>query len=181
MAAVAIATVAKLMPLGDPTPVEKGEKPTEAQRQHARRYRFMTSKSGGAIATKLKALMAAPDSPGRLDLADLDTDPDVLWAGGWPYDLRNSGQQPTGPVLRGARPGTHLIDAKSRRCGHKADTIPADLKAEMSAIRGELIRQEWEQREALKAIGIRLIRDRIRAEQCDEARELLRQFGRTWL
>jgi hypothetical protein len=83
------------------------------------------------------------------------------------------------PVLRGAQPGTHLIDAKSHcQCGCHTSALPPDLAHEMRMIHGELIRREWVEREKLKALRVRMIAEDFQVEQ---ARRSLVEFGERWL
>jgi P4 family phage/plasmid primase-like protien len=89
-----VSQMAKLMPLGQtPVPKEVTER-TEAHWQAVRRAQFMSSGGTGKISRKLRALVHS-DHPAALRVADLDTNPEVLWAGGVPWDLRTSGDAPT--------------------------------------------------------------------------------------
>jgi hypothetical protein len=89
-----ISTLAELMPPGaTPVPKEVSER-TEAHWQAVRRAQFMSSAGAGKIARKLRSLVRS-DHPASLRTADLDTNPEVLWAGGVPWDLRASGDLPT--------------------------------------------------------------------------------------
>lgn len=108
MAAWAVSTVARLMPLGStPVPKELTDR-TEQHWQAVRRARFMDSGGAGKVERKLKAIVRNPDHLG-LEVAHLDADPEVLWAGGMPYDLRASGDE---PVLAPIDPSTpHLHTA----------------------------------------------------------------------
>jgi hypothetical protein len=89
-----VSLLAELMPLGE-TPVPKDvAMRTEAHWQAVRRAMFMSSAGPGRIARKLRAIVRS-DHPAALRIADLDTNPEVLWAGGVPWDLRASGDVPT--------------------------------------------------------------------------------------
>jgi P4 family phage/plasmid primase-like protien len=89
-----ISLLAELMPLGE-TPVPKDTTlRTEAHWQAARRALFMSSQGTGKIGRKLRAIVRS-DHPASLRVADLDSNPEVLWAGGVPWDLRASGDIPT--------------------------------------------------------------------------------------
>jgi hypothetical protein len=89
-----ISTLAELMPPGaTPVPKEISER-TEAHWQAVRRAQFMSSAGAGKIARKLRSLVRS-DHPASLRTAGLDTNPEVLWAGGVPWDLRASGDLPT--------------------------------------------------------------------------------------
>jgi P4 family phage/plasmid primase-like protien len=89
-----VAQMAKLMPIGQtPVPKEVTER-TEGHWQAVRRAMFMSSAGTGKVARKLRALVHS-DHPATLRVAELDTNPEVLWAGGVPWDLRASGDRPT--------------------------------------------------------------------------------------
>jgi len=80
----AIAELAWLMPLGD----SSKEAADENKLRASRRARLMSSKGAGAVATEMKALVTGGAHPAAVSMAELDSEPDVLWAGGLPYDLR---------------------------------------------------------------------------------------------
>jgi P4 family phage/plasmid primase-like protien len=88
----AVAQLGPLMPVGDPT-AEKGSEPYERAK---RRARFMTAGGAGGIAKMVDSLVAGGMHPASIALADLDADPEILWAGGMPYSLRHS---LTGPAF----------------------------------------------------------------------------------
>ena len=89
-----ISLLAELMPLGE-TPVPKDASlRTELHWQAARRAVFMSSQGTGKVGRKLRAIIRS-DHPASLRITDLDTNPEVLWAGGVPWDLRASGEIPT--------------------------------------------------------------------------------------
>lgn len=102
--------VSWLMLPGDPGAPEGSDDWTRARK----RARFTTSASSNAIAQKMSAQVAAGHHPATVELAELDGEREILWAGGWPYDLRQSAEYPR---LAGAYdPGTpHL---------HSAGVIP---------------------------------------------------------
>lgn len=83
-----------LMPEGDPTPVIKGEDPTPAQRAHKRRVRLMGNGPATAVASTIKRHTDGGRHPATARIADLDRDPEILWAGAWPWDLRASREAP---------------------------------------------------------------------------------------
>jgi P4 family phage/plasmid primase-like protien len=101
----AVATVASLMPVGDPT----AEKGTEPHERHTRRMRFMSNAPARAIAGKMSALVTGGVHPAAVALADLDGDPEVLWAGGTPWSLRASVDGPVPAAIDPATP--HLRTA----------------------------------------------------------------------
>jgi len=86
----AVAQVAGLMPLGDPT----ADKASEAFARSQRRGRLMSTAGARAIAGKMDDLVAGGMHPAAIALADLDADPELLWAGGMPYSLRASADRP---------------------------------------------------------------------------------------
>jgi P4 family phage/plasmid primase-like protien len=105
----AVALLAELMPPGEPAPsgVKKDEY-TEANWTAARRTLLMSSAGAGRVARKLRSILTG-DHPSCLEAADLDANPEVLWAGGVPWDLRASGDL---PVPARVDPGTpHLRTA----------------------------------------------------------------------
>ncbi|MET0423637.1 MAG: phage/plasmid primase, P4 family, partial [Actinoplanes sp.] len=89
-----VSLLAELMPLGE-TPVPKDTSlRTEPHWQAVRRATFMSSGGTGKIGRKLRAIIRS-DHPAALKVAELDTNPEVLWAGGVPWNLRASGDVPT--------------------------------------------------------------------------------------
>jgi P4 family phage/plasmid primase-like protien len=89
-----VTKLAKLMPLGQtPVPKELAER-TEGHWQAVRRAQFMSAARSAGVVRKLRALVRA-DHPVCLSAADLDNNPEVLWAGGVPWDLRASEEVPT--------------------------------------------------------------------------------------
>lgn len=99
----AVAQVAKLMPVGDPT----AEKGSEQHARSARRARLMSTAGARAIAGKMDDLVGGGMHPATVALAQLDADPDVLWAGGMPYSLRTSAEGPTLALVDPATPHLH--------------------------------------------------------------------------
>lgn len=90
----AVTVLAEAMPLGaTPVPKDPSER-TEMHWQAVRRNMFMSSAGAGKIARKLRAIVRS-DHPATLRTADLDLNPEVLWAGAVPWDLRRSGDVPT--------------------------------------------------------------------------------------
>ncbi len=90
-----VSECAALMPDGDASPVLKGEPPTPAQRAYKRRLRMMTNGPAAAVAATIRRQTDGGRHPATVAVADLDREPDVLWAGGWPWDLHASGETPT--------------------------------------------------------------------------------------
>lgn len=90
-----VSECAALMPVGDASPVIKGEPPTPEQRAYKRRTRMLTNGPAVAVAATIKRLTAGGRHPATVRVAELDRDPEVLWAGGWPWDLRASIETPT--------------------------------------------------------------------------------------
>lgn len=105
-----VSECAALMPDGDPTPVAKGEPASPAQRAYKRRLRMMTSGPAAAVAATMRRHTDGGRHPATVRIADLDREPDVLWAGGWPWDLRASAEVPT--IATHLDPhGPHLVAA----------------------------------------------------------------------
>lgn len=95
MSSWAVSTVARLMPMGStPVPKEIDDR-TEMHWQAVRRAKFMDSGGAGKVERKLRAIVRNTDHPSGVELAELDVDPEVLWAGGMPWNLRASGEEPT--------------------------------------------------------------------------------------
>lgn len=82
----AVATVATLMPLGDIT----ADKDSEAYSRAQRRARLLSTAGARAVAGKMDDLVAGGMHPASIALADLDSEPEVLWSGGVPWSLRAS-------------------------------------------------------------------------------------------
>lgn len=99
----AVALLADRMPLGDPD----AEKGSDLFEQAARRKRFMTAAPSGGISKKMRALVSGGAHPSALRLADMDREPWILWAGGLPWDLYRSGEQPTLAPRDPATPHRH--------------------------------------------------------------------------
>lgn len=91
----AVAEVAGLMPRGDPDLPEKKAHYTPENRQHVRRMRMHTNAAAGAVAAAMRAIVGGGWHPAAVKVAELDNEPEVLWAGGMPYDLRASRNGPT--------------------------------------------------------------------------------------
>lgn len=106
LAGWAVALVGRLMPLGE-TPIPKDVTDrTEGHWQAHRRAVFLNSGTASRVERKLKAIVRA-DHPAAVELADLDGDPEVLWAGGYPFDLRASGDEPTLAPVDPSTPHMH--------------------------------------------------------------------------
>lgn len=90
----AVATVARMMPMGQtPVPKELSER-TEMHWQAVRRAKFLDSAGASKIERKLKAVVQNRHL-GGVEVGRLDTNPEVLWAGGAAWDLRASLEVPT--------------------------------------------------------------------------------------
>jgi P4 family phage/plasmid primase-like protien len=108
----AVHELAELMPRGNPD----AEKGSEDRRLAERRRRLMMTAGRNGVAASMTAAVSAGTHPCSLKLADLDTDPGVLWAGGVPWDLRASADRPVPAPLDPGVP--HL---------HSAAVGPADV------------------------------------------------------
>lgn len=99
----AVAQVASLMPVGNP----EAEKGSDEHARSSRRARLMSTAGARAIAGKMDDLVSGGMHPAALRLADLDSDPEILWAGGLPWSLRASFKRPTPAELDPATPHLH--------------------------------------------------------------------------
>lgn len=99
----AVATVASLMPTGDP----EAEKGSDLLEQAKRRARFNTAAGSKAIASKMTALVTGGMHPAAIKLSALDAEPDVLWAGGMPWSLSHSIGGPTLATIDPSTPHLH--------------------------------------------------------------------------
>ena len=105
----AVSLLHPLMQRGD-AEAEKGS----PEYEQAKRYgRFVTDASAGAIARQAAAQVLAGYHPCACELADLDQDHEILWAGGMAYDLRRSAD---GPAFAPVEPGIPHI--------HSAGVVP---------------------------------------------------------
>jgi P4 family phage/plasmid primase-like protien len=103
----AISVLARLMPAGRKAPA--GDEKDEEHWRYERRKKFVATAGSGSVAAKMRAITSGMDHPAVVRVADLDADPEVLWAGGLPWDLRASAEQ---PVLAEIDPGAvHLHTA----------------------------------------------------------------------
>ncbi|MCO7195042.1 DNA polymerase [Pseudonocardia sp. McavD-2-B] len=106
----AVSIVARLMPLGE-TPIDKDpSQRTDGQWQAVRRASFMNSGTSSRVERKLRTIVKGGDHPAAVELAGLDADPEVLWAGGVPWDLRASLDEPIPAAVDPSTP--HLHTAK---------------------------------------------------------------------
>lgn len=86
----AVAQVGPLMPVGDST----AEKDSEQYARHQRRSRLLGNAGARAVAKKVDDLVSGGMHPSSVRLGDLDSDPEILWAGGFPWSLRASTERP---------------------------------------------------------------------------------------
>jgi P4 family phage/plasmid primase-like protien len=86
-----VAEAANLAPYGDPD----APKDTEAYRIAQTRKRLNANSTANAVAGKMKALVSGGLHPVNINLTGVDGDPEILWAGGLPWDLRASLERPT--------------------------------------------------------------------------------------
>lgn len=98
----AVTQVAPLLPKGDAT----AEKGTPEQRAAALRARLLSSAGNSAVSRQIRNVVRT-DHPATLELAELDADPELLWAGGRAWSLRDSGTQPVAFDLDPGTPHTH--------------------------------------------------------------------------
>lgn len=101
-----IDTVSWLMPDGD----SEAEAGSPEKLLAEKRKRFTMNSSANGIAGKMHAQVMAGHHPSTVNLASLDGEREILWAGGMPYDLRDSADGPA--VAQWTDPGTpHLHSA----------------------------------------------------------------------
>jgi hypothetical protein len=105
MAEWAVSELMYLMPKGDPD----ADKKTPERNRAERRKRFGSTGTGNAIAGKMRAGVRAIGHPCTVRLSELDSDPGVLWAGGFPWSLRRSLESPMLAAVDHAAP--HLESA----------------------------------------------------------------------
>jgi P4 family phage/plasmid primase-like protien len=105
LAPSAVAIVAELMPPGNP----QAERGSQDRRRADRRKRLMSAAGAALVAAKVRALATAGNHPCAIRLGDLDTDPDVLWAGGTAWDLRASADRPVPAGVDAATPHLHAV------------------------------------------------------------------------
>jgi hypothetical protein len=79
-----------LMPRGDPGAPEGSDDKLQA----TRRARFGTTAGANAVAGKMTAQVSSGHHPCALEMADLDQDAEIMWAGGVAWDLRASADYP---------------------------------------------------------------------------------------
>jgi hypothetical protein len=84
------------------------------------------------------------------------------------------------PVTRAASIGTATLSAKGHCTCGGGNALPPQLAEEMKAIRGELLRRDWLEREKLKGIHLRLIRDQVRAAQYEAIRDEMAAAKYLW-
>lgn len=113
----AVAMVSWLMPLGDgDRPKDKSDWTREHWRSYAREQ-YQSSAGSAKIVKKVKDLCRDDQAPWTANITELDADPEVLWAGGWPFSLRRSVESPV--VADWIDPNTPHI--------HTASVVPAPV------------------------------------------------------
>jgi hypothetical protein len=116
---------------------------SDEHRRAKKRARFATNASSAGIAGKMAAQVAAGHHPSAVELASLDGEREILWAGGTAYDLRLSEGHPE--PSRVTDPGTpHL---------HSAGVVPA---AGPTPLWDEFTAAVWPD-ETLRAWAIRVL------------------------
>lgn len=95
--------LARFLPAGDPG----ADKGSLEQRQAARRGRMLSTPGRNAVASAMRDVVRGGGHPMSLELAELDTDPEILWAGGVPWDLRASQEAPVPAALDIRTPHLH--------------------------------------------------------------------------
>ena len=91
------------------------------------------------------------------------------------------------PVLRGAQPGTHLIDAKHQvnrgALGEHGDPyahLPTELAEAMRKAGGTLARMAWRDREEMQRIKMRLIRHQVLTAEYEAIRDEMAAARYLW-
>lgn len=105
----AVSTVARIMPYGDADyPKNKADYTADNWRAKARTA-FMSSAPSSRIERKVKGIVRMEGHPGTTEVGSLDAQPEIMWAGGTPWDLRASRNE---PVVANLDPNTpHLRTA----------------------------------------------------------------------
>ncbi len=88
-----VAECAELMPPGNPTKPEPGED-SGPFKQAKRRHRMLTNSTAGGVAGMIRAITDGGRHPATVKAGELDKDPEILWAGGLPWNIRESRAQP---------------------------------------------------------------------------------------
>lgn len=105
----AISELAPLMPRGDPDLPAKKADYTAENRQYALRAAMHSNGRATAVSAMMRAVVAGGLHFASVRVGDLDTNPEILWAGGLAWDLRASAD---GPVAAALDPSTpHLVSA----------------------------------------------------------------------
>lgn len=95
--------MARLLPKGDPS----ADKGSMEQRRAARRTRLLNTPGRNAVAAAMRDAVRGGYHPAVVKVGELDRDPELLWAGGLPWDLRASGELPVAAELDPATPHLH--------------------------------------------------------------------------
>ena len=99
----AVCEVAPRMPLGE-QPVPKAVSERTPEHWQAWRRAKLTSGAGSApVSRKIREQLATTDHFAHVRSSELDADPDILWAGGQPWDLRTGALAEMDPLT----PHTH--------------------------------------------------------------------------
>lgn len=99
----AVGFLARFMPAGDPG----ADKGSPEQRRYARRSRLLSTPGRNAVASAMRDVVRCGGHPVELELAELDSDPEILWAGGVPWDLAASLERPVPAQLDPGTPHLH--------------------------------------------------------------------------
>jgi DNA polymerase I-like protein with 3'-5' exonuclease and polymerase domains len=111
----AVTELTWLMPRGDPTADKDTQDGQQAIAQAARRKRFGTTAGANAISRKMRTHVLAGTHPSSVELATLDSEPEILWAGGLPWDLRASAVQPARADIDPGTPHLHSAGVTPER------------------------------------------------------------------
>lgn len=114
----AVATVAPLMPVGDTT----ADKDSEQYARSQRRSRLMSTAGARAVAGKMDDLVAGGMHPAAVSLGGLDADPEIIWAGSMPYNLRGSLEGPAFADIDPATPHIRTAGVTPDQRGAEAPT-----------------------------------------------------------
>jgi len=141
----AITELYELMPDGDPDS-ESDESKNRAKRKSA----FGEAGKSSRIAQKMRAMVRTDGHPATTTTAELDADPEILWAGQLAWDLRRSRERPAMALVPSDTPHLHTAGVAPSGAGTRAPTPHWD--AYTAAIWPDPAIREW----ALRVLSVAL-------------------------